>query len=320
MIRPERIDQFGGVLPRYFLLDGQQRVTALASVTLKRELFKALVSELEEEIPFIFANLKRFPREIEATTDLAGYTFPWVLFNELFDGAAQARPEYTHLAQGEAENIKRYMQRLRDYKFPVQIIRDRDYATVAEIFTRVNSQGTQLTGAEIHLARIVPHWKGITKEFRDYRRQLAQKNYDLDLTFLMRAITVVECRVPQIQKLAEKVAKDPHPSRKHLNNTWKLARMATDRLVRVLQRELLLDRSKYFTSKNTLVPLLYYLANSGNGRSGAKMIQRFFVMSQLSEHYGGGAETALRKDFRILADPALSSPRQGLSELVTSVE
>ncbi|PYV16321.1 MAG: hypothetical protein DMG21_12125 [Acidobacteria bacterium] len=96
--------------------------------------------------------------------------------------------------------------------------------------------------------------------------------------------------------------------------------MATDRLVRVLQRELLLDRSKYFTSKNTLVPLLYYLAKSGNGRSGAKMIQRFFVMSQLSEHYGGGAETALRKDFRILADPALSSPRQGLSELVTSVE
>ncbi|PYV15545.1 MAG: hypothetical protein DMG21_14790 [Acidobacteria bacterium] len=94
MIRPERIDQFGGVLPRYFLLDGQQRVTALASVTLKRELFKALVSELEEEIPVIFANLKRFPREIEATTDLAGYTFPWVLFNELFDGAAQARPEY----------------------------------------------------------------------------------------------------------------------------------------------------------------------------------------------------------------------------------
>lgn len=319
MIRPERIDQFGGILPRYFLLDGQQRVTALASITLKRDLFRSLVSEVEEEMPLILANLRRFPREIEATTDLAGYSFPWVLFNELFAGTAQAKPEYANLSQADTENVKRYMQRLRDYKFPVQIIRDRDYATVAEIFTRVNSQGTQLTGAEIHLARIVPHWRGITKEFRDYRRQLGQKNYELDLTFLMRAITVVECRVPQIQKLAEKVAKD-HPSRKHLNKTWKLARTATDRLVRVLQRELLLDRSKYFTSKNALVPLVYYLANAGNGRSGAKMIQRFFVMSQLSEHYGGGAETALRKDFRILTDPALSSPRQGLSELVTSVE
>src|SRR6185437_9675799 len=32
MIRPERIKLHGMKLPRYFLLDGQQRVTALASV------------------------------------------------------------------------------------------------------------------------------------------------------------------------------------------------------------------------------------------------------------------------------------------------
>src|SRR6185437_1095381 len=116
--------------------------------------------------------------------------------------------------------IRSYVQRLRDYQFPVQIIRDQEYPVVGEIFTRINSAGTQLTGAEIHLARIVPHWKGITSELRDYRQELGRKNYDLDLTFLMRAITVIECNVPQIKKLADKISKD-RPSRSSLTKTWK---------------------------------------------------------------------------------------------------
>jgi len=316
MVRPERLDQHNGQLPHYFLLDGQQRVTALATVLLKRDKLKDILSEVEEEMPFIFANLKRFPREIEATTDLAGYKFPWVLFNKLFDGSIQNEPDFSSLPN--KDTIQRYVQRVRDYKFPVQIIRDSDYATVGEIFTRVNSRGTQLSGAEIHLARIVPHWRGITREFRDYRKALRQKNYDLDLTFLMRAITVVECRVPQIKKLAEKVSID-RPTRTHLNKTWKRARGATDKLIRILQHELQLDKSKFFTSKNTLVPLVYYLAADTGRRPAVKDIQRFFLLSQLSEHYGGGAESALRKDFRILAESTVT-PRRGLEELVESVD
>ena len=71
IMRPERLDTQNGRLPRYFLLDGQQRVTALASVILRKEKLKELLAEIEEEIAFIFINLKRFPREMEATTDIA---------------------------------------------------------------------------------------------------------------------------------------------------------------------------------------------------------------------------------------------------------
>ena len=178
MIRPERANS---VLPRYFLLDGQQRVTALASVLLKRARAREILVEMEDDLPYVFANLKRFPREFEATTDPAGYHFPWVLLNSLFDGSYRHDSEFANLSSEVIQAVQSYVQRLRDYKFPVQIIRDRDYATVAEIFTRVNSAGTQLTGAEIHLARVVPYWQGITREFRNYRRELIQKNYDLDL-------------------------------------------------------------------------------------------------------------------------------------------
>jgi hypothetical protein len=317
MIRPERLDQQDGTLPRYFLLDGQQRLTAIASVLLKRDKLKDILFELEEDMPYIYVNLKKLPREMEATTDSGGYNYPWVLMNRLYDGSIERDDEFNRLSPDDRDAIWQYTQAFRDYQFPLQIIRDRDYATVAEIFTLVNSQGTQLTGAEIHLARIVPHWRGITSEFRDYRLQLLERNYDLDLTFLMRAVTIVECQVPQIKKLAERVAKDK-PTRRHLNETWRKAKSAMEKLIRVLQRDLSLDKSKYVVSKNSLVALIYYLANERSRRPAVGSVLRFFVLSQLAQHYSAAAESALRRDFRILTDPSVT-PRQGLSELVDVV-
>jgi hypothetical protein len=325
MIRPERLELHDGSLPRYFLLDGQQRITALASVLLPREEIKKILLELEEEMPFVFANLKRFPAgtklpkppELEATTDPAGYGFPWILFNKLFDGSFATVTDFSKLPPGSLDTIRTYIQRLRDYQFPVQIIRDRDYPSVGVIFTRVNSAGTQLTGAEIHLARIVPHWKGITSEFRDYRRELRKNNYDLNLTFLMRAITVIECNVPQIKKLADRISKD-QPSRIRLNNLWRQARGAIDDLLKILRRGLSLDKSKFFMSKNALVPLVYALAKAGTSRALERDVQKFFILSQISEHYSAAAETTLRRDFRVLTDSSQTA-KEGLAELVANV-
>ncbi len=323
MIRPERLDWLDandGQLPRYFLIDGQQRVTALASALISREKLKEILVELEDDMPYILVNLKRVNKgslELEATTDLAGYAFPWVLFNKLFDGSYLREPEFAKLSGESQERIRIHIQRLRDYKFPVQIITGPEYETVAEIFTRVNSLGTQLTGAEIYLARIVPHWRGITREFREYRRDLQQRNYELDLTFLMRAITVVECNVAQIKKLAEKVEKD-HPPKRHLDRTWRAARLAIDRTVRALQRGLYLDKSKFITSKNAMVPIVYYFARQSSKSGGDRNALRFFILSHLSEHYGGSGETVLKRDIGTLADPS-ASPRQNLVELVEVV-
>lgn len=316
IVRPERLEKFNGMLPRYFLLDGQQRLTSLASVILKRELLRNILNELEEEMPYIFINLKRFPKEIEATDNPAGYNFPWILYNSMFDGTLYDFPEYKKLEAAKKEQIRKYVQNIRDYKFPIQIIRDQEYATVAEIFTRVNSQGTQLTGAEIHLAKIVPHWPGITREFRDYRRELRAHYYDLDLNFLMKVITAIECNVPQIKKLSEKISRGKTTKSK-LNNTWEKVKNSTNKLIKLFKKELYLDKSKYFTSKNTLVPLVYYVATEKR-TAAVGYIKRFFLLSQLSGHYGSAAESTLRKDFKILTEA--SKPRVGLAELVENVE
>jgi hypothetical protein len=79
-----------------------------------------------------------------------------------------------------------------------------------------------------------------------------------------------------------------------------------------------LDKSKFFTSKNALVPLVYCLANH-KGKRLERDVLRFFLLSQLSAHYGRAGETVLNKDFRVLSD----SPHNagvGLAALVDSVK
>jgi hypothetical protein len=65
----------------------------------------------------------------------------------------------------------------------------------------------------------------------------------------MRAITVIECNVPQIKKLTDRISKD-QPSRAQLNKLWKQARGAIDDLIKILRRGLSLDKSVGFSGKN----------------------------------------------------------------------
>src|SRR6266566_7759350 len=165
IIRPERLEYFGERLPKYFLIDGQQRVTALASVMLEHGFIRKVEPEMEEDLTSIFVNLRRFPRELEAGSDQDSYKFPWALLNEVLSGRTKDTQDYKDkLTPQQKQEIDRKIQRFRDYSFPVQIVQDTDYPTVGRIFSLVNSQGTQLTGAEIYMATIIPHWSGISRK------------------------------------------------------------------------------------------------------------------------------------------------------------
>ena len=81
----------------------------------------------------------------------------------------------------------------------------------------------------------------------------------------------------------------------------------------MLKTGLQLDKSKYFTSRNSLIPLVYYFALDSSKKPAFKKAQRFFLLSQLSGHYSAAGETALGRDFKALREAL--TPRRGLEEL-----
>ncbi len=157
--------------------------------------------------------------------------------NDIFGGQYKENPDFQKLEKEVTKKIDKYVQHIRNYQFPIQIIQENGYKIVAEIFARVNSQGTQLTGAEIHLASIIPFWQGISAEFRQYRMEQRKIGYDFDLTFLMRAITVIACDVPQIKKLADKIAHESLNKQK-LNKIWSESKRAINAVNKSLQNKL----------------------------------------------------------------------------------
>ena len=326
IIRPERLAYYKNQPPRYFLIDGQQRLTTLASIMLEPGFLKKVEPSVEEDLPSLYVDLGRFPRgEIEASSDHRASNFPSsMLMNDLFQGSFRDNPEHTKklLASKRAE-IDKSIQHFRNYKFPVQIIQGQDYPTVGRIFALVNSQGTQLTGAEIHMATIIPYWKGLSRALRDYRRELRDHNYDLDLTFLMRSITVIDRGVPQIKRFADKIKKevqDKTLSKPKLDRLWRQTRRAIDSVITSLRKNLLLDRTQFVVSKNAMVPLVYYAAKSGKRRLDQKAMAKFFLVSQLGERYSAAQETVLRRDLHYITEPVRKGFRTLLDTAVADTK
>src|SRR5207249_9175406 len=93
MIRPERLPKDPKLAPKYFLLDGQQRLTALASVILQRSTLQELLAEVEEDMPYITCDLKKFPDDLQARSESGGYPFPWLSLQEVLDGNLARRED-----------------------------------------------------------------------------------------------------------------------------------------------------------------------------------------------------------------------------------
>jgi hypothetical protein len=97
-----------------------------------------------------------FPTRARGENGSISDLFPRISLQEVLDGEFTHRADLRNRAgDSRIKEIAAKAQQFCTYQFRVQIIQDRTYEEVADIFARVNSLATPLTGAEIHLARLV---------------------------------------------------------------------------------------------------------------------------------------------------------------------
>lgn len=95
-------------------------------------------------------------------------------------------------------NYDKYNQRLNQlynrkehYLYPIQIIRNKSYSEVTNIFIRVNSSGTRLRGSDLALAQITSVWPGSMKHFEDFVDKCIAKDFYIDENFLVRCLVSI---------------------------------------------------------------------------------------------------------------------------------
>ena len=179
-------DANSSIAPTHLLLDGQQRLTSLAAVMKGTHVEMRVRGSIVEAPIEVYFNMDHpdetpEPDDTDDDADYAGVNSRmfqlknrkvesdrrWIPVTSLFQkGPAKALLE--NGVRGDDPDFPRFLDRLttlygraESYMYPVQILgRDIPESQVADMFVRLNLQGTKLRKADLALALVTSRWKG----------------------------------------------------------------------------------------------------------------------------------------------------------------
>lgn len=203
----------------------------------------------------------------------------------------------------DSPNYDKYNQRLNQlynrkehYLYPIQIIRNKPYDEVTDIFIRVNSSGTRLRGSDLALAQITSVWPGSMKHFEDFVDKCIAKDFYLDENFLVRCLVAIATDQAKFDKMRRMSADK-------LKQSWDLTKKGVQNTINFLKHNAFVDSSAMLPSPILLVPLVYYSSkkNLTEGKDSEKGFLSWFYNAAIWARYSGTMESRLTQDFMALS-------------------
>jgi len=169
---------------------------------------------------------------------------------------------------------------------------------VVEIFSRLNSRGTRVTEADIYLGVVAsknPGW--VRDEFLPFLTELADSGFHVDPNLLFQSLTAVG-----IKKVRFKEIDDSFWSRDQIEPAWKKCREGWKRTIHRLQNYGVLSDDPLPTQAAlvTLVALLDCFPEEG----GFDSAFYWFVQASRFGRYSGSSTTSLEEDLKEVATAA----------------
>src|SRR5438093_1927472 len=280
--------------PEWYILDGQQRLTAL--------------TKIEEGGIKVRFNIEKEVFQLENTAIMNDPK--WIQVSEVWSSGTVevARALKEKLGISLDEIYEKYvpridkLYRILDRELPIHEIREDDYGKIAEIYIRLNSKGTRLKKAELYLALAVLH---IPTEFRSKLDVLEEEfdDWDFDANFFMRCFTCLATGQSKFEAIREYVAHEPKD---------KIIGILDELLVYLRQALNLLnthlgltaDKSReMMPSEVALLPFVAYLySRNGEMKSDEEVgkLIYWYLMASFWGRYSGSTETALDSDLSAL--------------------
>lgn len=277
-----------GVQPLY-LLDGQQRLTALS---------RALGEHEGTEIVFN-AETEAFQNQSAATQRDAR----WVKVRDVVRADADlfSMAENLHDATGlERGKIFRRLQRLaaiRSRKYHMEILTDFPYEEIAQIFVRVNSGGRSLRTSDLALATLSARWPGVLAKLEDEADRWAAHGWkDIDTTFLTRALTgAVLGRGLSTWSHARLIKAQVE----ELERGWATVQRGLSVLVPLVKNNLRISHSSLLPSMIVLLPLIVLLGERPDDplpSETADAILYWLLVATIRNRYSSATDTTLGQD------------------------
>jgi len=280
------------------VLDGQQRITSLGRVfdpstpRHERILFNVSSETFEPYSPRSASD----PHWVDITEFLADPASEFDYQDRLEQAGVVSRgdPE----ARKEILNHLKRLSAIREYQFPVEIVREDNLETVTEIFIRANSGGTRLREAELALARLA--WKlpgSIVGPFEKMEEACGERGFNLDSRFLMRSLVSIatgQSRFTDLKTFWDRPAAE-------LEAAWKKTEKGLKAALDFVEGNVGIPGSEFLPSAYTLFPLIAVFSRR-DSLSGAeeRVLGRWFLVANAFSRYSSSPETTLNQDLTVL--------------------
>jgi len=301
-----------------WIVDGQQRTTALCLLlgqkpywwgdvekwnkALERYdvMVNLLSSEDDDRLEFSLPNPIR-------RSDPSWISLRRVLGMENVGGLTSLAREIVRAVSSDPAQREELLDKVHARLLRLWQIRERDIPIikishevedVAEIFARLNQEGTRVKEADVILALAAvqnPGW--VREEYLPFRNQLEDDGWDLDAGIFVRTMTGIgKGRARLIE-----VPKD-FWNPQNLLTVWKAARETIPEVLKRLA-EVGIMSANLLPSTNSLIPL-FVLHHRWGGKQGYRFGKAlwWFLLANRDGRYSGSAITSLNEDVRTITE------------------
>ena len=218
-----------------------------------------------------------------------GFDIAEAVFSERGDEYSAAARKYTY-------NLNE-LKAVENIDLPEQVIPpEASLDQAIDVFDRVNSLGTKLTDAELALTHVTGKWPQARRVIKEKIDDLSESNFDFDLTFMTRSLTVLATD----HALFERIHEVP---RDKLEENWLRLSNILDYLVNVLSTQAFIHSTQDLSTTNALVPLVKHIDLNG-GRFPTQHAMNnglhFLYTALILQRYTGQTDQRLERDIGII--------------------
>ena len=279
------------------LLDGQQRMTSVYGIVRgappkffdgNADSFTGLHFHLEREEFAFYSPIKMADDPL------------WLNVSELMQGGYDGIDKVAQKTGGRHYGRMNRLLGIQEMDIHVEEVTgaDKTIDVVVNIFNRVNSGGTKLSGGDLALAKVCADWPEARGRMKAALKKWRRAGYSFSLDWLLRNVNTVttgEARFTHLHDI----------SRERVENGLVRAEKAIDHILNLIGGRLGLDHDRVLFGKFAIPVMVHYFDRNRQHLAGAVEQDRllfWFVQSAMWGRFSGTTESMIDKDLEVLAD------------------
>jgi hypothetical protein len=301
-----------------WIIDGQQRVTALCFIVGKKPHWYKNKDWMED--------FKKFETWVDVTSPIDELVFEtrginphgskrWISLREIIkrnnEGLEKFAVEtknnlpkkYNTVSKSDIYNVFNLISSkfsdsndTNSYPIPKNVI-NHGLESVAIIFTRLNAGGTSVKETDTILAYISSIHKGwVKKEFLPFQESIEETGFDLDASIIVRSITGIGTGKTRIKEVTKSWWKDSNK----FSESWKKTKDAIRFITKLLQNNYGIITSDLLPTKNALIPLFVLHSKYGSTKFKERRAIYWYLLATWYQRFGGASSTTLDEDIRTI--------------------